>query len=115
MNRRKRLLLTPLALAAVFTMGMAVAGHPDQAGQPYTAAPVPKQNARGTAGGHWEEHFQGRGNVTNTRCLGMTRGPNCITAASRKEAARRAAAARAAMQESDLPDTGKSGNGGHKK
>jgi hypothetical protein len=115
MNRRKHLLLTPLALAVVFAAGTAATGQSGQAGQPYTAATHPKQSAKSTSGGHWEEHFQGRGNVTNTRCLGMSRGPNCITAASRKDAARRAAAARAAAQQASLPDTGNPGKGGKNK
>ncbi len=117
MNRRKRLLLTPLALVAVFALGAADAGQNGRSDQPYGAAPAIKQGAQGNTSGHWEEHFQGKGNVTNSRCLGMSRGPDCITATSRKDAARRAAAVRAAAQgETTLPALpAKSEKGGHKK
>jgi hypothetical protein len=117
MNRRKRLLLTPLALVAVFAMGTADAGQSGKGDQPYSAAPRTKQGTQGKNSTHWQEHFQGKGNVTNSRCLGMSRGPDCITATSRKDAARRAAAARAAAQgDTTIPAVPvKSGNGGHKK
>ena len=105
MNRRKRLMLTPLAFAAVVAWGIGDAAQPSNTGQPYgTAKPANPGNGRG----HWDEHFQGLGNVTNTRCQGMSRGANCITPALRKDAARRAAAARAAAD-----GAGTAGGGGN--
>jgi len=98
MNRRKHLLLAPLALVTVFAFGAADAAPPANGAQPYPAA---KPGAQGKGNGHWGEHFQGSGNVTNTRCQGMSRGDNCITPQTRKDAARRAAAARAAAEGMD--------------
>jgi hypothetical protein len=92
MNRRKQFLL---ALVAVFAMGVADAAPPAKGDQPYKAAPAAKPGVQGKRSGHWGEHFQGKGNVTNSRCQGMNRGANCITPETRKAAARRAAAARA--------------------
>jgi len=92
MNRRKRILL---ALVAVFALGAADAAPPAKEAQPWGTAPAAKPGKQGKAAGYWGEHFQGRGNVTTSRCQGMSRGPNCITPQTRKDAARRAAAARA--------------------
>jgi hypothetical protein len=107
MNRRKHMLLAPLALVAVFALGAADAAPPANGAQPWGPAAAAKPGAQGNGSGHWGEHFQGRGNVTNTRCQGMSRGANCITAASRKEAAQRAAAARA-----DAAGSNNDGGGG---
>jgi hypothetical protein len=104
MNRRKRLLVTPLVVVAAVAWGTAAAVPSGGSDQPYTYGAAPAKHAQQPGGeSHWNDHFQGRGNVTNSRCLGMSRGPNCITANSRKEAARRAAAARKAAQGSHLP------------
>jgi hypothetical protein len=114
MKRRKHRLLTPLALAAGIALaasGTVLAANPNTP----SATGMPNQSVQGKGaqnniGSHWEDHYQGKGNVTQTRCLGMSRGPNCITAGTRKEAARRAAAARAAAaaaaQTSATPATG---------
>ena len=112
MNRRRGLLLTPLALAAVVGWGAAAQAAPP--GQPLDPAGSAQSAGRKSDSGYWNEHFQGTGNVTQTRCQGMSRGANCITAASRKDAARRAAAARAAAQEaSSAPASVNAGQGGN--
>jgi hypothetical protein len=109
MRRCKPLWLTPLALVAVFSLGTAGAAPPGT-GQPYEpAARAARAHPSKQDTGHWGERFQGRGNITETRCLGMSRGANCITAASRKDAARRAAAARAAAQEASATGTAPGG------
>jgi len=108
LNKRKRLLITPLALAAVFALGAAYAAKPGKAEQPYAPASAAKP---GNGNGHWGEHFQGRGNVTNSRCQGMNRTANCITPQMRKDAARRAAAARAAAAGNTVAAPGKPGGG----
>ena len=112
MNRSRRLLLTSLALVAVFSWGAADAAPPGQAGQPWGTAPPAKPGAPGNGGGHWDKHFQGRGNITQTRCQGMSRGANCITPALRKEAARRAAAARDVADATAPPTPPSRGAGG---
>lgn len=115
MNKRKRVLLTPLALAAVVAWGAAGAAQPGQTatGQPYDAAVRSAHSgAKKQDTGHWGERFQGKGNVTNSRCQGMSRGANCITAASRKDASRRAAAARDGQVDATVPGTGNTGRGG---
>jgi len=84
------MLLVPLALVAVFALGAADAAPPTTVGNGQGNG-----NGNGNGNGRWGEVFQGSGNVTNTRCQGMSRGANCITPETRKEAARRAAAARA--------------------
>jgi hypothetical protein len=48
------------------------------------------------------DDWKGAGNVAETRCQGMARGPNCITPADRKAAAARAKAARDAA-DADRP------------
>jgi hypothetical protein len=117
MTRSRRLMLTPLALAAAVGWGMAVGAPPGQTAQPWGPAGAAHSAGKQPDSGHWNERFQGSGNVTQTRCLGMTRGANCITAASRKDAARRrAAAASAAEQEaSAAPASDNPGHGGKKK
>ncbi len=95
MSRKRALLPISLALAAAVCLGAAEAAPPDHTGMPWDGVAPARSATHGKGEDHWNEHFQGRGNVTNTRCLGMSRGPNCITAASREEAARRAAALRA--------------------
>lgn len=109
MNTYAKISLVLCALGAIACAGSALAAKPADTAkltkpvvqhtgrQPWAANP-PSRIPPGAVnrGGRWEEYFQGRGSVTRTRCQGMSRGPNCITAASRKEAARRAAAARAA-------------------
>lgn len=96
MNRHKCLLLAVVAAVAWGTAGAAPSGGQDQ---PHSAAAAKQAQQQPKGESHWNDHFQGSGNVTQTRCLGMSRGPNCITAGTRKDAARRAAAGRAAAAE----------------
>jgi hypothetical protein len=116
MNRSRYILLVPLALIGVLLFGAAVAAPPAKSEQPWDAAPTTNPGAQWNRGGQWGEHFQGSGNVTNSRCQGMSRGANCITPTSRKDAARRAAAAReAAKSDTNATAPVTKGNGGHKK
>lgn len=110
MNIRKSLLITPLVVAAVCAWGVS------NAAQPMSAGNQGNGKGNGNGNGRWSEVFQGTGNVTQTRCLGMSRGPNCITAASRKDAARRLQAQLAAAEGgASAPDAGNGGSGGHQK
>ena len=106
-----RKLLAPLALASVAACwGSAQATQPANPGNGNANA---NGNANTNNNGRWALVFQGSGNVTQTRCQGMSRGENCITAASRKDAARRAGAQRAAgAGASSTTAPGNSGNGG---
>lgn len=113
MNRDKHMLLVPLALVAFLAFGTADAAPPAIGEQPWEAAPAANSGAQVNRGGQWGEHFQGRGNVTSSRCQGMSRGANCITPASRKDAARRAAAARAESGVT-IPTSMNRGNGENK-
>ena len=116
MNSSRYFIMVPLALMGVLAFGSADAAPPAKGEQPWDAAPAANPAAQWNRGGQWGEHFQGRGNVTNSRCQGMSRGANCITPASRKDAARRAAAARAAAKsDTTVPAPVIKGNGGHKK
>lgn len=108
MNIRKSFLITPLVFATLCAWGISGAAQPGPAGN--------QGNGKGNGNGRWSEVFQGTGNVTQTRCLGMSRGPNCITAASRKDAARRRQAQLTAAEGgASLPDAENAGSGGHKK
>ena len=118
-NWGKRLLLVPLALVVTSHLELANAG-PVVTGtsQPWPAPAVASANAAAkqlSNRGQWDQHFQGQGNVTNTRCQNMTRGANCITAVARKNAARRAAAARAAAQQNAAPNATVINSGGNAK
>lgn len=128
MNSSRLILLVPLALTGVLLCGAADAAPPAKSEQPWDAAPANKNAqpwesaptanpaAQWNRGGQWGEQFQGSGNVTNSRCQGMSRGANCIAPTSRKDAARRAAAARAAAESSTtVPAPATKGNGGQKK
>jgi hypothetical protein len=118
-NRGRRLLLVPLALALSSYLEISVAAQAvTDASQPWNAAAAAQQNAKNPRNNssQWDQHFQGQGVVTKTRCQNMTRGANCITAVSRKNAARRAAAARAAALKGETPTTGSAtGLGGNAK
>jgi len=45
--------------------------------------------AQGDRASDMKYQWKGKGNVTFTRCLGMARGPDCLTHQDRKEAAKR--------------------------
>jgi hypothetical protein len=113
MNSDKHMLLAPLTMVAVLALGVANAAPPAIGEQEWESAPAANYAGQGNRGGQWGEHFQGRGNVTSSRCQGMSRGANCITPASRKDAARRAAAARAESG-ATIPKSMNRGNGGNK-
>jgi hypothetical protein len=113
MNSDKHILLTPLALVAFLAFGAADAAPPAIGEHEWESAPAANYAGQGNRGGQWGEHFQGRGNVTSSRCQGMSRGANCITPASRKDAARRAAAARTESG-ATIPKSMNRGNGGNK-
>jgi hypothetical protein len=114
-NSSKRLLRVSQALVAILVIGAAEAAPPVKDVQPWDAALAAQQAEQVNRGGQWGEHFQGSENVTYSRCQGMSRGANCITPASRKEAARRAAAARAAAKSGNADSATNKGRGGNKK
>ena len=111
----RRGVLVSIALFMAVAWEVADAAPPANGDQPWGppqgATAAPASGARE----HWDEHFQGRGNVTETRCLGMNRGPDCITAAKRKEAARRAAAIRAAAGADLVPSSRETHGGGKRR
>ena len=98
MKSRRCLFSIPLAIVTAIAWGAAAAASPgnESPANPAPAAtPQATAGASGNTGGRWGEIFSGPGRLGQTRCQGMSRGANCITPASRKEAAARAAAARA--------------------
>ncbi len=109
--KNKKLLMSPLALAAGIGWGAAQAVPPNQV-TPWGTAPAQQPSEQGNGGGQWGEVFKGLGNPTHNRCQGMSRGVNCITPATRKDAARRAAAARAAADGGPVPASVTGGSGG---
>jgi hypothetical protein len=102
MRVRERFVLPSLALASALAWGATPAAPPPTAG-----------NGNSVGNGRWEQLFQGQGAVGQRRCVGMTRGPGCITAASRKDAARRAAQARTQAQGAAAPAGANTGLGGN--